>query len=213
VSDSSRPSTKQRDLKVFGGTAVLTVGVVTFLTVNPSIPNHSQILFNDLLIVLGFFIALILINKSMYRQKTGSPKTKKATRWVNIKPYVMEMLKTHLNGKTEGLVFQTKRKTPLSNCVVLNKHLHPLLRKVGLERGGMHGFRHHRVSTLVMAGTAVGVIKKWIGHGSEEMVNRYTHLRPDFMQSELERVPDFAPKLSTKIAEFDRIDPQAVVAA
>jgi hypothetical protein len=119
VSDSSRPSTKQRDLKVFGGTAVLTVGVVTFLTVNPSIPNHSQILFNDLLIVLGFFIALILINKSMYRQKTGSPKTKKATRWVNIKPYVMEMLKTHLNGKTEGLVFQTKRKTPLSNCVVL----------------------------------------------------------------------------------------------
>ena len=131
---------------------------------------------------------VIRINKSMYRQKTGSPKTKNATRWVNVKPYVMEMLKTHLSGRTEGLVFQTKRKTPLANCVVLNKHLHPLLRKVGLERGGMHGFRHHRVSTLVMAGTAIGVIKKWIGHGSEEMVNRYTHLRPDFMQSELEKV-------------------------
>jgi integrase len=162
---------------------------------------------------LLFAHSVIRVNKSMYRQKTGSPKTKNATRWVNVKPYVMEMLKTHLNGRTEGLVFQTKRKTPLANCVVLNKHLHPLLRKVGLDRGGMHGFRHHRVSTLVMAGTAIGVIKKWIGHGSEEMVNRYTHLRPDFMQSELERVPDFAPKLGTKIAEFDPIDPQAVVAA
>src|SRR5258705_11311390 len=82
-------------------------------------------------------------------------------------------------------------------------------RDLGLERGGMHGFRHHRVSTLVMAGTPMVVIKKWIGRGSEEMVNRYTHLRPDFMQSELERVPDFV----AKNAEFDPIDPQAEVAA
>ena len=59
----------------------------------------------------------------------------------------------------------------------------------------MHGFRHHRVSTLVMAGTPMVVIKKWIGRGNEEMVNRYTHLRPDFMQSELERVPDFVPNV------------------
>jgi integrase-like protein len=98
----------------------------------------------------------------------------------------MEMLKTHLNARTSGLVFQSKRKTALVNCVVLNKHLHPLLRKFGLERGGMHAFRHHRISTLVMAGTAVEVIKKWIGHGSEEMIRRYTHLRPDFMQDEQE---------------------------
>jgi integrase len=156
---------------------------------------------------------VIRINKSMFQQKVSSPKTKNATRWVNVKPYVMEMLKQHLNGRKEGLVFQTKRKTPLVNGVVLNKHLHPLLRKLGLKRGGMHGFRHHRVSTLVMAGTPLVVIKKWIGHGSEEMVNRYTHLRPDFMQSELERVPDYGPKLGTKNAVFDPIDPQEVVAA
>ena len=77
----------------------------------------------------------------------------------------------------------------------------------------MHGFRHHRVSTLVMAGTPMVVIKKWIGHGSEEMVNRYTHLRPNFMQNELERLPDFAPKFGTKNAEFDPVDPRAVAAA
>jgi integrase len=151
---------------------------------------------------------VIRINKSMYRQKVGSPKTKNATRWVNVKPYVMEMLKTHLNGRTEGLVFQTRRKTPLVNCTVLNKHLHPLLRELGLERGGMHGFRHHRVSTLVMAGTAIEVIKKWIGHGSEEMIRRYTHLRPDFMQDELARVPDFALEIGSKIAVIDPFDPK-----
>jgi integrase len=156
---------------------------------------------------------VVRINKSMYRQEVGSPKTRNATRWINVKPYIMEMLIDHLNGKSEGLVFQTKRKTPLANCVVLNKHLHPLLRKLGLERGGMHGFRHHRVSALVMAGTPMVVIKKWIGHGSKEMVNRYTHLRPNFMQNELERLPDYAPKFGTKSAEFDPVDPRAVAAA
>jgi hypothetical protein len=71
----------------------------------------------------------------------------------NSKSMAEKMLKQNLNGRTEGLVFRSKRNTPLVNCTVLNKHLHPLLRKLGLERGGMHGFRHHRASTLVMAGT------------------------------------------------------------
>jgi integrase len=156
---------------------------------------------------------VIRINKSMYQQRAGSPKTKNATRWINVKPYVMEMLRKHLNGRTEGLVFKSRRKTPLVNCVVLNKHLHPLLSKLGLERGGMHGFRHHRVSTLVMAGTPMVVIKKWIGHGSEEMVNRYTHLRPDFMQDELARVPDFTCEFGPELAEIDPFDPKAEAAA
>jgi integrase len=118
----------------------------------------------------------------------------------------MEMLKTHLNGRTSGLVFQSKRKTALINCVVLNKHLYPLLRKLGLEHGGMHAFRHHRVSTLVMAGTAVEAIRKWIGRGSEEMIRRYTHLRPDFMRDELARAPDFALEIASKVAVFDPFD-------
>jgi integrase len=77
----------------------------------------------------------------------------------------------------------------------------------------MHDFRHYRVSTLVMAGTSIEVIKKWIGHGSEEMIRRYTHLRPDFMQSEVEKVPDYESKLGSKIAVIDPVDPQIVVAA
>jgi len=156
---------------------------------------------------------VIRINKSMYRQKPGSPKTKNATRWINVKPYVTEMLKQHLNSRTKGLVFRSKRGTPLVNCVVLNKHLHPLLRRLQLERGGMHGFRHHRVSTLVMAGTPMVVIKKWIGHGSEEMVERYTHLRPDFMKDELARVPDFAMKSDSEIGVFDHFDPAEAAVA
>jgi len=63
-----------------------------------------------------------------------------------------------------------------------------------------------------MAGTPIEVIKKWVGHGSEEMIRRYTHLRPDFMRDELARVPDFASKNAPKIVEFAPVAPQLAVA-
>jgi integrase len=53
---------------------------------------------------------VIRINKSMYNQKTGSAKTRNATRWINVKGYVMEMLKQHLNGRTTRLVFLSRRR-------------------------------------------------------------------------------------------------------
>jgi hypothetical protein len=43
---------------------------------------------------------------------------------------------------------------------------------------------------------------------SEEMINRYTHLRPDFMWDELARVPDCSIQLGTENAKFDQIDPR-----
>jgi len=152
---------------------------------------------------------VIRVNKSMCDQQVGSPKSKHASRWINVKPYVMQMLKEHLKGRTEGLVFQSRRRTPLQNCTVLHKHLHPLLRQLAIEQGGMHAFRHHRVSTLVMAGTPLVVIRKWIGHGSEQMVERYTHLRPDFMRDELARVPDFVPR----VGQIDPFDPKEAAVA
>jgi len=45
------------------------------------------------------------------------------------------------------------------------------------------------------------VIKKWIGHRSD------TGLRPDFMQDELARVPDFISESGSKIAEIAHFDP------
>lgn|GEM_PF-2773082 len=59
----------------------------------------------------------------------------------------------------------------------------------------------------------MAVIKKWIGHGSEAMVNRYTHLRPDFMQDELARVPDFALESGPKIAGIAHFDPEVQAVA
>jgi site-specific recombinase XerD len=110
----------------------------------------------------------------------------------------MGMLKQHLAGRQSGLVFLSRIKTTLRNTTVLHKHLHPLLRKLGFESGGMHAFRHFRVSYLVEHGTPLELVKRWIGHGSEQMTRRYTHLRPEYARRALEQVPaviaPFAPE-------------------
>lgn len=147
----------------------------------------------------------IRINKAMYKQQVQTPKTKNATRWVIVRPEVLAMLRHHLSGRTSGLIFQTRKRTPLSKDVVNQKHLYPLLEKLSFEKGGMHGFRHHRVSMLVMAGVSKEVIKDQIGHGSDEMIKRYTHLRPEFIQNELDRVRNFV--------QIDPFDPKLLAVA
>jgi integrase len=100
------------------------------------------------------------------------------------------MIKTHLSGRTEGLVFPCRNGGPLRNSNVLADVLHPILRELKLELGGLHGFRHHRVSELVMAGVSMPMIRSWIGHGSDKMVSRYTHLNSSYNAVELAKVPE-----------------------
>jgi integrase len=58
----------------------------------------------------------------------------------------------------------------------------------------MHAFRHFRVSYLVQNETPLEIIKRWIGHGSEEMIRRYTHLHPTYRKKVIARIPSvFAP--------------------
>ena len=137
---------------------------------------------------------IVHVRRAMWDGIEQSPKNHNARRAIDVQPYVTEMLKQHLAGKQSGLIFLSKWKTPLRNAAVLNKHLYPLLQKLNLEQGGMHAFRHFRVSFLVQNETPVEIIKRWIGHGSEEMIRHYTHLHPTYCKGVMARIPAvFAP--------------------
>jgi integrase len=129
---------------------------------------------------LDFARKLIYVRKTMYRQSEQTPKTKNARRRITVKPYVMNMLQKYLlnRGISSGLVFRSRIGTPLVNTTVLDKHLHPLQERLGIPMGGMHGFRHFRVSYLVEHGVPDNIVMDWIGHGSAAMIRLYTHLRP-----------------------------------
>lgn len=156
---------------------------------------------------IDFARSLIHIRRAVWEGQKQSTKTRNATRAIDVQPSLIAMLREHLNGRTEGLVFQSKNGRPLRNNNVLRRRLHPLLEKLGIPEGGMHGFRHGRVSFLVENNTPVEVIKAWIGHGSERMVRRYTHLRPMYRSRVLASIPSL---IGNKIDVFDPLTQQAV---
>jgi integrase len=149
---------------------------------------------------IDFLHSIVHVRRSAWNGKLQSPKGKNAKRAVDLQPYVMEMLKTHLAGRVSGPVFISRRKTLLCTATVLHKHLHPILKKLNLKSGGMHGFRHFRVSFLVENGTSFEIIKKWIGHGSDSMIRRYMHLSKTFFKSQMAMLPNVIDPLDPQMA-------------
>ena len=132
---------------------------------------------------------LIHVRRSVWRGKPQSPKSKKAYRSIDIAPELAKMILKHLNGRKTGYIFQTRLGTPFKHPRVLKRVLYPLLKRLGIPKSGMHAFRHGRVSYLVECNTPIETIRAWIGHGSDEMVKLYTHLRPEYRKRILSTIP------------------------
>ena len=66
----------------------------------------------------------------------------------------------------------------------------PLLRAAGCEplARGWHALRHTFASKFIMAGGNLVTLQKLLGHASIEMTLVYSHLAPDFVASEVERL-------------------------
>lgn len=91
-------------------------------------------------------------------------------------------------------VFETRNGTPFSKDQVRRK-LVSVLDKLGLKRGGLHAFRHGRVSVLQENGVPGDLVKEWIGHSSLRTTSRYTHISPEFREQVAAEVGLFKPML------------------
>lgn len=116
----------------------------------------------------------IHVRRSVYQQNEVSVKTRKGYRVVHIEAVLAEMLRQHLGRRTSGRVFQTRNGTPFSKDNVRRK-LHFILDSLRMKRGGLHAFRHGRVSFLRKNGVADKIINDWIGHSTLRMADLYTH--------------------------------------
>lgn len=79
--------------------------------------------------------------------------------------------------------------------------------KAGLPDVTSHFFRHYFISTCAKAGIAMKLVIDWVGHKDYRMVNEvYTHLPPEFRQSEANKLTfetkPTKPKVSKKGLEF-----------
>jgi hypothetical protein len=143
----------------------------------------------------------IHVRRSVWRGQEVTVKTKSGNRTVDIEPALAEMLLEHLNGRTAGRVFQTRNGTALSKDSVRRK-LVSVLAALGLKQGGLHAFRHGRVSVLQQKGVPGDLVKEWIGHSNLRTTSRYTHFGPEIRERVAAEVGIFQPILDPNGPNF-----------
>jgi integrase len=121
----------------------------------------------------------IFIRRSIWNGQEVSVKTKKGYRAVDIEHAVVEMLAAHLGDRKSGRVFQTRTGTPFCKSNVRRK-LRQILKQLNLAPGGLHAFRHGRVSVLQANGVPGDLVKDWVGHSSLQTTSTYTHFQDAF---------------------------------
>jgi integrase len=131
-----------------------------------------------------FEAATILI-----REKKRS-KGKSTTRLVPMTPQLLEVLETWFRDKegspfafpAEHQVERTRRPRFEEGCVAPDQASHHLDRTLAGTKWaairGWHIFRHSFISNCACAGVDQRMIDSWVGHQTDAMRRRYTHLFP-----------------------------------
>ena len=129
----------------------------------------------------------VTVRRSIYRGRDVPTKSRAGFRVINISAGLVQRLRDHLAGKVSGRVFETRTGRPLAKDATRHA-LHRILDRLEIPRGGLHSFRHGRVSMLTAAGVPPDLIRSWVGHSSSRMTSRYTHFGAEFRREEAERV-------------------------
>jgi integrase len=137
---------------------------------------------------LDFARGVIRVRRSVWHGMEVAPKTRKGYRDVWIDSATVQMLKEHLGGRTTGRVFQSRVGTPLENRDICRRVLTPICEQLKIAPGGMHAFRHGRVSHLQQNGVPPDFTKSQVGHSSLRTTSGYTHFSEDFARETVERL-------------------------
>jgi len=151
------------------------------------------------------------VRRSVWHGQEVSVKTKNGHRVVHIEPALVEMLRQHLGTRTTGRVFHTRTGTPFSKDNVRRK-LQSILRTLGLRKGGLHAFRHGRVSILQENGVPGDLVKEWVGHSSLRTTSRYTHFRDGYRQQIAAKVGLFGSDVGPNGPNFGEVAVESKVA-
>ena len=130
---------------------------------------------------LDLAAGLIRVRRGIWKGRAITPKTKRGKRTVFIEPTLVRMLSSYLAGRTSGRVFQTASGKPHSRHNVWRK-LKLILKSLGLQPGGLHAFRHGRVSMLQANGMPGDLLLEQIGHSNLKTTSGYTHFDDAFRQ-------------------------------
>jgi integrase len=118
---------------------------------------------------------VIEVRRAVWNGIEGDTKTKSGKRNVFIDSVTIRLLCCFLDGRKTGRLFQSRVGTPLENRDICRRVLTPLCEKLGMQPGGMHAFRHGRVSHMQASLMPGDFVKNQIGHSSLRITSNYTH--------------------------------------
>jgi integrase len=92
---------------------------------------------------------------------------------------VLEYIK-HLRPNERDLLFATRNGTPWDPNLLLKRKLYPLLDSLGIERGGLHAFRHANSTLMDRLGVPLKVRQQRLGHSDPSLtIGVYTHVHSE----------------------------------
>jgi integrase len=90
-----------------------------------------------------------------------------------------EQLRVGVNWQDNGLVFASRKGTPLDAQNIVNRYFKPLLRRSGLPNIRWHDLRHTCATLLLGRGVHPKMVQHLLGHASIQLtLDRYSHWIP-----------------------------------
>jgi integrase len=151
---------------------------------------------------------LVSIRQSVWRGEVQSPKSENAIRCFALSRRLLAHIVEYLKRWTpndRGLLFVTRNGTPWDANLLVKRKLYPLLDSLGIERGGLHAFRHTNSTLMDRLSAPLKLRQERMGHSDPSLtLGAYTHvdgeddvrfveqldaiLRPNAPKSKKERV-------------------------
>jgi integrase len=124
--------------------------------------------------------SIVSVKQSVWRGQMQSPKTANSVRKFAISPQLARRLRCYVSTwrpNPLGLVFATRAGKPWAPCNLMRSNLHPLLDSLGIQRSGLHAFRHSNGSLMDRLNAPMKTRQERLGHaaGSAITMAIYTH--------------------------------------
>lgn len=130
----------------------------------------------------------IRVVQSVWRGELSPPKTRAGRRTIFISAHLCEALKK-LKSPKSGTVFANQNGQPRSPEKVVQLHLRPLLRKLGIPGAGLHAFRHFNASIMDRELVPMKTRQNRLGHtNAQTTLQLYTHLLSESDQRAATRI-------------------------
>jgi integrase len=129
---------------------------------------------------IDFDRSRLAVCQSAWRGKIQSPKSESAVRCFALSLRLLAHLADYCKGwrpNEKGLLFATRNGTPWDANLFVKRKLHPLLDSLGIERGGLHAFRHTNSTLMDQLGAPFKVRQQRLGHSDVRLtLDAYTHV-------------------------------------